>query len=88
MRIVGVSFGAPEKTIAWVESQQFQYEVWTDVDKTLATFLGAKGLLPYPNRYTYLLDGNAEVVLTYKEVSVSAHPEDVLSDATAIFGQR
>ena len=45
-------------------------------------------MLPYPSRYTYLLDAQGKVVLTYKDVSVSAHPEDVLLDAAVVFGSK
>ena len=68
-----------------MDSQKFPYEIWTDVDKTLAKTLGAKGFTPFPKRYTFILDANAEVVLSYTNVSVSAHPSDVLSDVQSLF---
>ena len=68
-----------------MESQKFPYEIWTDVDKTLAKTLGAKGITPFPKRYTFVLNAEAEVVLSYTDVSVGTHPSDVLSDVQSLF---
>jgi peroxiredoxin len=78
--VVGVSFGKPDKANEWVESQGFQYEVWSDTDKVLAEAMGA-GQGFAPKRVSGLIDSDGQLVVFYPEVSVGTHPSDVLDDA-------
>ena len=81
MQIVGVSFGGPDVTARWVENQEFPYEVWTDLDKTLALHLGAaEADSARPRRITVVLDAEGRVLKRYDDVAVGAHPEEVLED--------
>jgi peroxiredoxin len=89
VRIVGVSFDPPSDTARWVENQAFPFEVWTDTNRTLAMAYGAAASpdATHPARMTVLLDQDADLALTYGSVSVQSHPEDVLQDAVALFGE-
>ena len=52
-----MGFQSPAANAAWIEDQSYQYEVWQDVNRDLATYYGAKnGLLDVPDRVTMLLD--------------------------------
>ncbi len=86
VKIVGVSYGEPDKTRAWVEQEKFGFEVWTDSDRTLAGAVGAVGALPFPKRITAIVDAEGKAVVRYPEVSVGTHPPDVLEDVKALFG--
>ena len=85
--IVGVSFTDPDYNLTWVESEAFQYEIWTDEDKTLALTYGSitTALAPIPGRVTVLLDSDGELLLEYPSVDVNAHPQEVLEDCQALF---
>ena len=89
VRIVGVSFNAPDKNLRWATEQKFPFEVWSDLDKTLALTYGAAGSrwTLVPSRITVVLDASGNVVLEYKDgVDVGTHPQDVLEDCGKVFG--
>ena len=89
MTIIGAGFNTPEKNRAWAEKEKFPYEVWTDVDKTLALAYGAAESKDKerPKRITVVLDAKGEVVLRYPEVGLGfgTHPEEVLEDVKVLF---
>ena len=74
----------------WAEEEGFQYEVWTDDDRTLAMYYGAIADKDayFPNRVTMLLDADGNLLLEYVEdVAFGTHPEEVYQDCLAIFGE-
>ncbi len=74
----------------WVSEEGFQYEVWTDDDRTLATYYGAADSesSSYADRVTMLLDGNGDLILEYTDSIVfGTHPEEVYQDCLSIFGE-
>jgi hypothetical protein len=68
------------------------YELWEDTDKTLAMHFGAISSTSdwAPSRKTVVLDGEGNHILSYDVgfLSMSTHPEDVLEDCEAIWGDR
>ncbi len=86
---MGVGFGPTPLNAQWVADQEYQFDVWNDLNKTLAFYYGAAtpAFAFVPERLTRLLDSEGTVLLEYNNVSVGAHPEEVLSDCQAIFGQ-
>lgn len=89
MTIVAVSFNKPEVNATWVEKESFNYEVWSDTDKTLAQHYGAAagpGAV-FPNRVTKVLDADGRLILEYvDQIDVGTHPQDVLEDCQKLFG--
>lgn len=88
MKIVGVSFGSPQANTRWVESQSYNFEIWTDDDKTLAMYYGAVSGpgAPFPKRITKVLDAEGNLILEYvSDVEVGTHPEEVLEDCQKLF---
>lgn len=81
-----MSFGSPKLHRSWAESQEFQYELWSDQDRTLAMHYQAasKPTAFAPSRVTVVLDGTGNLLLTYPDVSASAHPAEVLEDLQLI----
>jgi len=87
--VVGVSFDTPESNASWAANEGFQFELWTDVDKTLAITYGAATSTDatFPMRTTRLLDSDGAVLLEYVQVDdINAHPSQVLADCQALFG--
>ena len=83
MRIVGVSFDAPEKNAAWAETKGFSFELWTDTARELALHYGAASSADQKRarRITRVLDAQGALVLEYKVgLGVATHPGDVLQD--------
>ena len=74
----------------WAASEGFEYELWRDDDKTLALHYGAieSTSSSYPSRITVLLDSDGNHILSYAVdmFGIGDHPEDVLEDCEAIFG--
>ena len=88
MQIVAVSFNTPADNVPWVAKESFEFEIWSDLNKSLALWYGAvdsKAAL-FPNRITRILDASGTLLLEYNSVSVDAHPADVLADCHEIFG--
>lgn len=86
---MGVSFNGIGQNAGWVEDQSFEYEVWSDTNKTLAIYYGsvAGEIAPFPGRITVLLDEDGKLILEYREgTSAGDHPQEVLEDCQAIFG--
>ena len=89
MQIVGVSFDDVAQLQSWAEKESFQFELWSDTNKSLAVHYGAADS---PNawvadRISVLLDRKGEVLLSYTDnVSVGAHPKEVLDDCRILFG--
>jgi len=89
VRIVGVGFQSPEENQAWVEEQEYPYEVWQDRDRELAMHYGAAAAPGAfaPSRVTVILDAQGRALGEYRPVSsVSDHPGEALEDCRALFG--
>jgi len=86
--IVGVSFDSPAVNEAWAEDEGFNFDLWTDDDKTLALTYGAASSADqrYADRKTFILDADGYLVLEYETVGPTSSPEQVLQDCTALFG--
>lgn len=89
MRIVGVTFSDVALNRRWAEEEGFQYEIWKDVDKTLALhFRAASGPgQAFPDRVTRVLDAEGRLVVVYDDVRVGTSPGLVLEDCRVLFGQ-
>ena len=88
MKIIGVSFDQPTKNEAWAIDEGFQFDLWSDLDRTLALYYGAATSASQgsASRVTRILDANGDVVLEYKVSSVGTHPSEVLADCELLFG--
>lgn len=74
----------------WIAEEGFQFEVWTDDDRTLAMYYGAadSDSSSYADRVTMLLDGSGDLILEYTEdIAFGTHPEEVYQDCLSIFGE-
>lgn len=83
-----MSFDTPEKNQEWALEEGFQFELWTDDDKTLALYYGAADSQTQgtADRISVLLSEEGTLMLEYLNVAVTNHPQDVLEDCTALFG--
>ena len=90
MEIVGVGLDTPSTNQSWAEDEKFQFELWTDDDKTLGVTYGALTSTSDGSvkRVTMLLDEKGELLLEYTDhIDVGTHPDDVLSDCEILFGK-
>ena len=91
MQIAGVGFNPPEDNAAWAAEEGFEFELWTDDQRTLSIAYGAADDADAvaPARVTVILDADGELVLEYlSDIVVTTHPSDVLADCEALFGGR
>ncbi len=84
-----MSFDAPATNAAWAVQEGFNFELWTDTDKTLALTYGAASThsQPYADRITVILDASGNLVLNYlSDINVGTHPDEVYADCVKLFG--
>ena len=84
-----MGWNEPSENQSWAEDEDYEYEIWSDDDKTLAVYYGAADSTSdwFPSRVTMLLDANGTLILEYVDsVNVGTHPAKVLEDCQAIFG--
>ena len=87
---MGVGLDTPSTNQSWAESEKFQFELWTDEDKTLGVTYGALSSASDSSvkRVTMLLDEKGELLLEYTDsIDVGTHPGDVLEDCEILFGK-
>ena len=85
-----MGWNSPSDNQSWAEDEGYEYEIWSDEDKTLALYYGAAESESdwFPSRVTKLLDADGTLILEYvSNVSVGTHPAKVLADCQAIFGE-
>jgi len=94
---VGVSFDSPAANEAWandpvvgngVQDAPYQYELWSDTNKTLAIYYGSVSSASAfaAGRVTRLIGGDGDLLLEYGTINVSVSPSEVLSDCQQLFG--
>ncbi len=87
VQIYGASFDSPEKNAQFKEVDEFQFELLSDMDHTLAEYYGAviEGLGFVANRVTVILNPEGIWVAHYPSISSpSGHAQSVLDDMTAL----
>jgi peroxiredoxin len=87
---VGVGLDTPATNQSWAENEGFQYDLWTDDDKTLGITYGALSGASDTSvrRVTMLIDEKGELLLEYTDaIDVGTHPGDVLEDCEILFGK-
>ena len=79
-----------EDQAKWLQVQGFQYELWSDTDKTLALYYGAAKSKEQSttDRITKILDAEGNLVLEYNDVSFQRNPQDVLDDCKILFEKK
>jgi peroxiredoxin len=87
VEIIGVGFDSPENNKVWVDDQGYQYEIWSDTNRTLALHYGAASSIEqsYPSRITRLLDTDGTVLLEYNNANFLSNPNNVLEDCLVLF---
>jgi peroxiredoxin len=86
--IIGASFDAPAANATFKANNDYEYELWSDTDKTLALYYGAASSTTQlmANRVTRILDAEGTLVLEYNAVNPAVHPQQVLEDCQILFG--
>ena len=92
MTIIGVSFDTVVKNAAFKKSDNFQFELWSDLGRELALYYGAATTKTQgaADRITVILDPEARAVVQYGSflvnTTLSAHPQNGLDDCKALQG--
>ena len=83
-----MSLDPAEENHAWSVEEGFNFELWTDVYKTLGLTYGALSNAQDNSmaRVTMVMDDEGTLVLEYKEnVNVGTHQGQVLEDCQLLF---
>ena len=82
-----MGFGSTDSIANWVADEGYQYEMWSDTNKTLAIAYGAAddSSAWFPDRITVLLDADGQLLLEYLNVSTGTHPGEVYEDCVQLF---
>jgi peroxiredoxin len=86
--VVGIGYSTPAENLAWAESLDYEFEVWSDADKVLATYYQAVVEWdPAPLRHAYILGTEGEALVKHEgAVSLGADQEAVLADCRVLVG--
>ena len=86
---MGVSFDSALKNAQWAAEESFNFELWSDTDRTLALTYGAatSDTQAYASRITVILNADGDLVLEYlTDINVGTHPNEVYDDCVKLFG--
>jgi len=88
VQIIGVSFDKPAENKLFQTNNNYEYELWSDLEREVALYYGAASSTSafFADRITVVVAPDGEWVLTYPSVKPGQHPQDVLNDMTAIIG--
>ena len=83
-----MSFDDPADNLSFAEAQGYTYELWSDLDRTLAMHYGAASseTQAMASRIAVLLDAEGVWRAVYSPASVSSNSQDVLEDCELLFG--
>jgi peroxiredoxin Q/BCP len=85
VEVLGVSFDMPRDNARFVREQGFPFRLLSDIDRTLATAVGAADSpqQPVARRISYLVSSEGKVLHVYGTVEPTSHAAEVLRDANA-----
>ena len=88
VQIIGVSFDKPAENKLFQTNNNYEYALWSDLDREVALYYGAVESVSafFPSRISVVVAPDGEWVLTYPSEKPSQHPQDVLNDMTAVIG--
>ena len=71
-----------------MQDPPYQYELWSDTNKTLALHYGSisSPSASTAGRVTRLIAGDGDLLLEYGSIDVSVSPAEVLEDCRQLFG--
>ena len=89
VKIIAVGRAEPATLQSWAEDEGYEYEMWTDDDRSIGIHYGATTASSFfYDRITVLLDAEGNQLLTYDVglLGIGPHPASVLEDVQAIYG--
>jgi peroxiredoxin Q/BCP len=84
LKVFGVSFDSPEDNRAFADKYELPFLLLSDSDKHLARAVGAKQLMPFPKRISYLVGEDGNVLKAYPKVNPKGHAREVIDDFEAL----
>jgi len=87
VNVIAISFAEPKDNKKWIDDQGYQYEVWSDTGRTLASTYGSvtSAEQEFPSRVTKIVDADGVLILEYNDASFLRNPQYVLKDCKALF---
>jgi peroxiredoxin Q/BCP len=80
-----VSFDDPAANAAFANKFNFPFKLLADADRKMAVAYGAADAgARYPNRISYLIDGEGKIAAAYPKVNPADHASEVLADAARL----
>ncbi len=79
---MGASFDAPADNLAFHQKFDFNFDLLSDTDKSVAIAYGAAADtdVGHPARITIIIDGDGKVAKVYDKVVAVDNPGEVLAD--------
>jgi peroxiredoxin Q/BCP len=81
--ILGINYDTPESHTKFIEEHNLPFPILTDADHSIAKAYNANGgltgFLGYPQRKTYLIDEEGNLVKEIAEVDVATQAADILN---------
>ncbi len=86
--ILGISFDSPADNKTFREDNDFPYALLSDADKAVGTAYqvlrdAGDQYANFPNRHSYLIDGEGVIVKAYDVTDPGGHAAEVLADLAA-----
>ena len=86
---MGVSFDSSTDNATFAETESYEYELWSDLDRTLALHYGAatSASQSMASRISVLLDTEGVWRVEYNPANALTNAADVLEDCELLFGE-
>lgn len=86
--VLGISFDGPEDNKAFRDEHDFPFPLLSDADKSVGAAYDVlrdpdDAFAAYPNRISYLIDGEGAIVKAYEVTDPAGHAAEVLVDLAA-----
>jgi thioredoxin-dependent peroxiredoxin len=87
--VIGASFDTPEENRAFASAQAFGFRLLADVDQRVGRAYevlrdGDERYAGFPQRISYLIDGEGMIRKAYRVADVDGHAAQVLADLAAL----
>ena len=78
--VIGISYDSPSSHTAFTDKYQLPFILLSDIDKKVALRYGAaRGLLPFAQRITFLINEDGVIVARIDKVDVKNHTQQILN---------
>ena len=80
LTVFGVSFDSVKDNKKFADKESFPFLLLSDTTKAMGKAYGAKGMMPFPRRISYVIDEEGKILLAYPDVDPKTHIKIILGD--------